>query len=106
MANTFYTAYAVLKKWIEDNGLTIVNFSMQQCSTDRVVMWVEENGAGYTHFVCIKVSPTLFLLWGYGNNYQKLLHTSVDYADVNTPPDMQTPEQVENAAYSSNYNSD
>lgn len=106
MANTFYTAYAVLKKWIEDNGLTIVNFSMQQCSTDRVVMWVDENGAGYTHFVCIKISPTQFLLWGYGSDYQELLHTSFYYADVNTPPNMQTPEQVENAAYSSNYNSD
>ena len=106
MANTFYTAYSVLKKWIDDNGLTIVNFSMQQCSPDRVVMWVQENAAGYTHFVCVKISPTQFLLWGYGDDYTEKLHTSFDYADVNTPENLQSVQDLQDAAYSSNYNSD
>lgn len=106
MANTFYMAFNVLKKWITDNGLTIVNFSMQDCSLDRVVMWVQENAAGYTHFVCIQTSPTQFLIWGYGNDYTQLLSTSYDFADANTPENTVSAEDVQNAAYSKDYNSE
>lgn len=104
--NTFYTAFSVLKSYIEKQGLTIVNFAMQECSPDRVVMWVTENGAGITHFVCMKVSPTQFLLWWYGNDYTELGHTSFDYADTNTPDTIQNVQDLENKAYSVKYNHD
>lgn len=41
--NTFYTAYSVLKNYIDKLGLTIVNFSLIKQSPDRVTMWVEDN---------------------------------------------------------------
>lgn len=87
--NTFYTALSVLKNYIQKHGYEIINFSLQGQAPDRVVMWVAENENHVTHFVCIKMSCTQFLLWGYGNNYEEVLHTSFDYADVNTP-DLET----------------
>lgn len=83
--NTFYTAFDVLKRYINSQGLEIVNFSLQHQAPDRVVMWVEDNDKGFTHFVCVKMSCTQFLIWGYDNNYSEKLATSFDYADVNTP---------------------
>lgn len=84
--NTFYTAYNVLKKYISEQGLEIVNFSLIKQAPDRVVIWVEDNDKGITHYVCVKMSCTQFLIWGYDNNYEEKISTSFDYADVNTPP--------------------
>ncbi len=86
--NTFYTAFSVLKHYIESLNLSIANFSLAENAPDRVVIWVEENEKGITHLVCIKMSCTQFLIWGYGNNYEEVIHTSFDYADVNTPPNL------------------
>lgn len=86
--NTFYTAFSVLKHYIESLNLSIANFSLSENLPDRVVVWVEENEQGITHLVCIKMSCTQFLIWGYGNNYEEVIHTSFDYADVNTPPNL------------------
>ena len=106
MANTFYTAFSVLKEYITKQGLEIINFAMQDCSPDRVVMWVTENGAGITHFVCMKVSPTQFLLWWYGSDYAEIGRTSFDYADVNTPGSIQNVNELESKSYSQDYNKD
>lgn len=105
MANTFYTAFSVLHDYIEKQGLTVVNFAMNDCSPDHVVMWVTENGAGITHFTCDKISPTQFLLFWYGSDYAEIGRTSFDYADVNTP---EFQNVAENAAkpYSPDYNKD
>ncbi len=86
--NTFYTAFSVLRHYIEALNLTVANFSLAENAPDRVVIWVEENDRNITHLVCIKMSCTQFLIWGYGNNYEEVLHTSFDYADVNTPPNL------------------
>lgn len=86
--NTFYTAFSVLKHYIKSLNLSIANFSLAENAPDRVVIWVEENAQGITHLVCIKMSCTQFLIWGYGNNYEEVIHTSFDYADVNTPPNL------------------
>lgn len=83
--NTFYTALSVLENYIHKNSYKIINFSLQGQAPDRVVMWVEENEKQVTHFVCVKMSCTQFLIWGYGNNYEQVISTSFDYADVNTP---------------------
>lgn len=83
--NTFYTAFDVLKKYIERTGHTISFFSLSEQSPDRVVMWVEENVEEITHFVCAKMSCTQFLIWGYDNNFRQVISTGFDYADVNTP---------------------
>lgn len=106
MANTFYTAFSVLKDYITKQGLEIVNFAMQDCSPDRVVMWVTENGAGITHYVCMKVSPTQFLLWWYGSGYAEIGRTSFDYADANTPSSIQSVSELESKSYSQDYNKD
>lgn len=84
--NTFYTAFDVLKKYItEVQKLEISTFSLMGQAPDRVIIWVTENEKNFTHFVCIKMSCTQFLIWGYDNNYQQILSTGYDYADVNTP---------------------
>lgn len=83
--NTFYTAFDVLKNYIKNKGLEIVNFSLIRNSPCRVVIWVSDNTQGITHFVCVQMSPTQFCIWGYGENYQQIEATSFDYADVNTP---------------------
>lgn len=106
MANTFYTAFSVLKDYIDKQGLTVVNFALQDQSPDRVVIWVTENQQGISHFVCMKVSPTQFLLWWYDNQYTEMGHTSFDYADVNTPYGVQSPEQLDAMPYSPRYNHD
>ena len=106
MANTFYTAFSVLKDYITKQGLEIVNFAMQDCSPDRVVMWVTENGAGITHYVCRKVSPTQFLLWWYGSDYAEIGRTSFDYADANTPSSIRSVSELESKSYSQDYNKD
>lgn len=84
--NTFYTAFDVLNRYVKQQGLTIVNFSLQEQSPDRVVIWVENNESKITHFVCIKLSCTQFLIWGYNSEYEQVLATGYDFADVNTPP--------------------
>ena len=48
-------------------------------------MWVEDNSQGITHFVCVKMDCTQFLIWGYNNNYEQIVATGYDFADVNTP---------------------
>lgn len=83
--NTFYTAYSVLKSYIQKHGYKIINFSLRGQAPDRVVIWVEENDNKVTHFVCIKMSCTQFLIWGYNNDYEQIIATGFDYADVNTP---------------------
>lgn len=84
--NTFYTAFQVLKDYIEKEGYTISNFSLMGNAPDRVVIWVAENEKGITHFVCVKMGCTQFLIWGYSNDYSQVIATGFDYADVNTPP--------------------
>lgn len=86
MSNTFYSAFDVLKKYITDSGYSVTNFSLVFQSPDHVTMWVAENAQEITHFVAQKISPTQFLIWGYGENYAERLSTSFDFADVNTPP--------------------
>lgn len=84
--NTFYTAFEVLKRYIETvQELTIVNFTLKHM-TNRCVIWVADNDQDITHFVCEKHSPTHFVIYGYGNDYAQVVQTSYDYADVNTPP--------------------
>ena len=48
-------------------------------------MWVEDNDRTITHLVCIKMACTQFLIWGYNSNYEQIIATGFDYADVNTP---------------------
>ena len=86
--NTFYTAFDVLKRYIEGLELTIVNFTPQPFY-NRCIMWVEENASGYTHFICEKHSPTQFVIYGYNNDGEQTLCTGYDYADVNTPLSIQ-----------------
>ena len=83
--NTYYTAYSVLKNYVDKQGLKIVNFSLIKQSPDRVTMWVEDNDRNITHFVCIKMACTQFLIWGYNSDYEQVIATGFDYADVNTP---------------------
>lgn len=83
--NTYYSAYSVLKNYVDKQGLKIVNFSLIKQSPDRVTMWVEDNDRNITHLVCIKMSCTQFLIWGYNNDYEQIISTGFDYADVNTP---------------------
>lgn len=84
--NTFYTAFEVLKRYIETvQELTIVNFTLKHM-TNRCVIWVADNDQDITHFICEKHSPTNFIIYGYDNNYAQVVQTSYDYADVNTPP--------------------
>ena len=83
--NVFYTAFDVLKRHIEKQGLKMNYFSLAGQSPNRVIMWVEDNPQGITHFVCVKMDCTQFLIWGYNNNYEQIVATGYDYADVNTP---------------------
>lgn len=85
MVNTYYNAFDVLKSYIKGKGLEITNFSLIRNAPDRVVIWVGDNDQNITHYVCVKASLTQFLIWGYGENYEEVMHTSFDYADVNTP---------------------
>ena len=48
-------------------------------------MWVEDNDKNITHLVCVRMACTQFLIWGYNNNYEQVISTGFDYADVNTP---------------------
>lgn len=84
--NTFYTAFSVLKRYIEEvQELTPVNFTSTQLN-ERCIIWVEDNDRDLTHFICEKHSPTHFVIYGYDNEYTQAVFTSYDYADVNTPP--------------------
>ena len=84
--NTFYTAFSVLKRYIEEvQELTPVNFTSTQIN-ERCIIWVEDNDRDLTHFICEKHSPTHFVIYGYDNEYTQAVFTSYDYADVNTPP--------------------
>jgi len=97
--NRYYTAYGVMKKFMEDNGYVITNFSLIKQAVDRVIIWCETgygrildingnevpNSNQITHFVCIKLSPTQFQIWGYLGNYSQCYSTTFDFADVNTP---------------------
>lgn len=92
--NRYYTAYGVLRKFMDDHGYVISNFSLIKQAVDRVCIW-NESGYGHidgvedsdqiTHFICVKMSPTQFQIWGYLGNYQQCFNTSFDYSDVNTP---------------------
>lgn len=83
--NRYYTAYGVLKKYLDDNNYVISNFSLIRQAVDRVIIWVDDNELNATHFICVKLSPTQFQIWGYNGNYQQVFSTSFDFADVNTP---------------------
>lgn len=86
MANTFYTAYSVLKTYLDKHDYEIVNLSLINQAVDRVVIWVNApDDEAPTHFVCLKISTTQFLIWGYKSDYTEVLHTSFSFADVNTP---------------------
>ena len=97
--NRYYTAYGVLKMFLEDHSYQITNFDTIHQAVDRVIMWTM-NGTGHidgvensdqiTHFVCVKLAPTQFQIWGYFGNYEQAYMTSFDYADVNTPRDLAT----------------
>lgn len=97
--NRYYTAFGVLKKFLSDHGYEISNFDLIRQATDRVVIWVEQgtglidgvqNSGDITHFVCVKLSPTQFEIWGYFGNYQQAYRTSFDFVDVNTPSPLNT----------------
>lgn len=92
--NRYYTAYGVLKKFLDDHEYVISNFSLIKQAVDRAVIWVEDNTGSIdgvtdsehiTHFICVKLAPTQFQIWGYLGNYQQCYNSSFDYADVNTP---------------------
>lgn len=84
MANTYYSAFDVLKSYIKSQELTIVNYTVKQRYT-HCTMWVAPNEGNITHFVCDKVSPTQFIIYWYGEDYAQLGQTSFDFVDVNTP---------------------
>lgn len=84
--NRYYTAYGVLKNYLTvEHDYTIVNYSLQNQAVDRVQIWVETPNDGLMNFVCIKLSPTQFHIWGYNTRYQLVLQTGYNFADVNTP---------------------
>lgn len=83
--NTVYTAFDVLKHYIESKGLKLSYMVLNRQSPSRVEMWVEENEQNIVNFVCIQESATQFLIWGYADDYSQILATSFNYADVNTP---------------------
>lgn len=78
--DTYYTAFSVLKQYLEKKGYTVNNVNLYEQSPDRVVMWIDENSNGCTHCICIKCSYTQFLIWEYDNNGNEIFHTSVDKA--------------------------
>lgn len=92
--NRYYTAYGVLKNFLDTHNYVISNFNLIKQATDRIIIWVEDN-SGYiegitdsehiTHFICVKLAPTQFEIWGYLGDYSQCYRTSFDYADVNTP---------------------
>lgn len=93
-SNRYYTAYGVLKQFLDKHNYVISNFDLIKQATDRVIIWVEddsgsidnvENSTHITHFVCVKLAPTQFEIWGYLGDYTQCYRTSFDYADVNTP---------------------
>lgn len=86
MSNTFYSCFSVLEMICRQRELSIVNVSLQDYSPDRVAVWVAENEQEITSIICLKVSPTQFLVWFYGNEYEQVESTSYNFADVNTPP--------------------
>lgn len=90
--NTFYSAFQVLKKYIEDNDMVITNYTPQPFYS-RCVMWVSENAGGYSHFVCEKKSPTQFTIYGFNGQYEQILFTGYDFADVNTPEQLLTAQK-------------
>lgn len=92
--NRYYTAYGVLKKFLDEHSYEISNFDLIKQATDRVIIWVADNTGSIpnvtdsehiTHFVCVKLAPTQFEIWGYYGDYSQAYRTSFDYADVNTP---------------------
>lgn len=92
--NRYFTAYGVLKKFMADNGYVVGNFSLIKQAVDRVIIWCEsgyghidgvEHSEDITHFICVKLAPTQFQIWGYLSDYSQCYVTSFDFADVNTP---------------------
>ena len=88
--NTFYTPFQVLNHYVtEVKNLTVTNIA-PRVYPQSCAIWVAENEQGITHFICRQLSRTQFVIWAYDNNYAEIEVTSFDYADVNTPPDLQT----------------
>lgn len=88
--NTFYNAFQVLKHYVtEVKELTVTAYAPREKLT-RCIMWVAENDGGYSHFICEQLSRTQFQIWAYDGEYAEIERTSFDYADVNTPPDLQS----------------
>lgn len=81
MQVTYYSAFDVLKKYLEQNHYVISNFNLMFQRPDNVLIWVDnQNPKKATHFVCEKNSPTQFLIWGYIEDGTEIVHTSLSYA--------------------------
>lgn len=81
MQITYYSAFDVLKTYLQNNNYNIVNFELMQQRPDNVLVWVDENNAHKaTHFVCVKNSPVQFLIWAYNSDGEQVIHTSISYA--------------------------
>lgn len=90
--NRFYSAFNVLKWYIDKQEYTIVNYTVRQ-KYNRCVMWIAPNESNITHLTCDKIAPTQFIIRWYGGDeleYQEIGNTSYDFIDVNTPPDVVT----------------
>lgn len=81
MQLTYYNAFDVLKKWLEENNYIITNFELMRQRPDNVLIWVDNNNSlSATHFVCEKNSPTQFLIWGYNEDGEQIYNTSLSFA--------------------------
>lgn len=80
--NTYYTAYSVLKQFLEDNNYSVVNVDLIGKSPDKVTLWVDSNDKGITHFTCIKIDCTQFIIMGYDDNFRMCVHIGYDFAEI------------------------
>lgn len=77
---TYYTAFSVLQSYLTENGYAIQNFSLQEQAPDRVEIWVESNPQNVVNFVCVKMSCSQFLIWGYAADSAQIISTGFNYA--------------------------
>lgn len=89
MANTFYTAFKVLKNFVEtEKGYTVNNFGFPDNCITKCMIWVNENADNVTRLFCKQLSPTTFVIIAFDGLYSMVYITAKDYTDVNTPPVM------------------
>lgn len=87
--NTVFGVFTVLKDYVtKTKELTITAYAPRVC-LNTCKVWVAENAGGFVSFTCIQRTPTLFEIFGYNGEYQQIEQTSFDFADVDTPPDLQ-----------------